>query len=517
MIKMLLNFDKVITGGIIIILLVLFVSVIKNKNGDCNYLNSDATWHTLLTVTAYDQTSWNVHKFLPIVTLGGADDKFIKWGRTAPDDKGNSYYTSFSSATFVVPYVFFKLFNLPVSESSLYILNSILFALSAFLWYVFLIKIFGKQSAVIPLIGSIIYICTPEILHGMGIVYWAQSVFQVVFLIQLLTFYCYKFENSKKGRILFYVFCVLNPYIEWTGFVANAGFAIAEFLTNVKLGKKIALVEFAKVVLLTFFSGILFCLHYLLVCDVDTFLAIVNHRFWGRNAASNLGCIPDLFKGYIKSFALHWLLLFLLVVSNLIVCKKITIKNKILLFLLIFPVFENLIMLEHAETYAYDRMKLIFPLSFIMCSFLSDLLTVYENRKRATLIYAIIFIFCAANVFYYMHNQRYIWNIDYRVKNERFAQYILDNYPNSILALENKYRVRGYINILFNRGVYERVTLEDVEEIAKMKNKKYAIMFSGIAREWDMHELTGAWITELSTGKKYFLRANNERVQSAKY
>ena len=32
-----------------------------------------------------------------------------------------------------------------------------------------------------------------------------------------------------------------------------------------------------------------------------------------------------------------------------------------------------------------------------------------------------------------------------------------------------------------------------------------------------MYELTGAWITELSTGKKYFLRANNERVQSAKY
>ena len=516
MIKTQSRFNKVIAGGIIIILLVLFVSVIKNKNGDCNYLNSDATWHTLLTVTAYDQTSWKIHKFLPIVTLGSEDDKFIKWGLTAPDDKGNFYYTSFSPATFVIPYLFFKIFNTPIAESSLCNLNSILFAVSAFLWYVFLIKIFGKQSAVIPLIGSIIYICTPEILHGMGIVYWAQSVFQVAFLIQLLAFYCYKFEKSKKSRVLFYVFCVLNPYIEWTGFVANMGFAVAEYLTIRKIDKKNALIECAKVVLFTFVSFLLFCLHYLLVCDVESFFSIVYRRFFARNAASRFGEFPLLIRGYITSFAWLWVSLLLLVILNLKKFKKCVINNKLVLLVLLVPVFENVLMLQHAESYTYDRMKVVFPLSFVMCSLLSNLLNVYENRKRTTFVYAIIFVFCAANVFYYMHNQRYIWNIDYKVKNERFAQYILDNYPNSILALEKGFGVRGYINMLFKRGIYERETLEDIEKIAKMKNKKYAIYVSGINHPWNMYELTGAWITDLSTDEKYFLRANNERVQSGK-
>ena len=501
----------------IVFLLCIALAMVKNKSEDCNYLNSDATWHTLLTVTAYDQTSWKIHKFLPIVTLGSEDDKFIKWGLTAPDDKGNFYYTSFSPATFVIPYLFFKIFNMPIAESSLYILNSILFAVSAFLWYVFLIKIFGKLSAVIPLVGSIIYICTPEILHGMGFVYWAQAVFQVAFLIQLLAFYCYKFENSKKSRVLFYVFCVLNPYIEWTGFVANMGFAVAEYLTLRKINKRKALIESVKVVSFTFVSFLLLCLHYLLVCDVESFFSIVYRRFFARNAASHLDLFPRLIRGYIISFAWLWGALLLLVILNLKCFKKCVINNMLVLLLLSVPVFENVLMLQHAESYTYDRMKLIFPLSFVMCSLLSNLLNVCENRKRTTLLCSVIFVFCVANVFYYMHNQRYIWDIDYRVKNEKFAQYILDNYPNSILALEKGITVRGYINILFKRGIYERETLEDIEKIAKMKNKKYAIYILGINQPWNMYELTGAWITDLSTDEKYFLRANNERVQSGKY
>lgn len=77
---------------------VALISVIKYKTGEINYRNADATWHTLLTIEAYNQTSPIDHLFLPITSLGGESDKGIPWGATIPDNKGNYYYTSFSPA-----------------------------------------------------------------------------------------------------------------------------------------------------------------------------------------------------------------------------------------------------------------------------------------------------------------------------------------------------------------------------------------------------------------------------------
>ena len=76
--------------------MVIMVSIIKFRGGEINYLDSDATWHTLLTMQAYDETPISQHKFLPIVSLGGVDNKGISWGATIPDKEGNFYYTSFS-------------------------------------------------------------------------------------------------------------------------------------------------------------------------------------------------------------------------------------------------------------------------------------------------------------------------------------------------------------------------------------------------------------------------------------
>ena len=57
--------------------MVIMVSIIKFRGGEINYLDSDATWHTLLTMQAYDETPISQHKFLPIVSLGGVDNKGI--------------------------------------------------------------------------------------------------------------------------------------------------------------------------------------------------------------------------------------------------------------------------------------------------------------------------------------------------------------------------------------------------------------------------------------------------------
>jgi hypothetical protein len=114
-----------------IVILVMGVFVVKYRGGEVNYLDSDATWHTLLTMKAYEETSISEHKFVPIVSLGGSDNKYIPWGVTVPSAEGDYYYTSFSAAGYVLPYLFVKLFHLSISESVLYLFNSILFGVSA--------------------------------------------------------------------------------------------------------------------------------------------------------------------------------------------------------------------------------------------------------------------------------------------------------------------------------------------------------------------------------------------------
>ena len=86
----------------------------KYKTGNIDYRNSDATWHVLLTIECYNETPILDHLFLPIVSLGENDDKYIPWGSTIPDNKGNYYYTSFSPAGYFFPWLFIKLFRLPI-------------------------------------------------------------------------------------------------------------------------------------------------------------------------------------------------------------------------------------------------------------------------------------------------------------------------------------------------------------------------------------------------------------------
>lgn len=80
------------------------------NNEKIYYKNFDATYHTLLTIKAYNATSISRHHFLPIVSLGNKNDKYITWRATIPDKYGNYYYISFPLGGFIIPWIFFKLF-----------------------------------------------------------------------------------------------------------------------------------------------------------------------------------------------------------------------------------------------------------------------------------------------------------------------------------------------------------------------------------------------------------------------
>jgi len=460
---------------------VLTLSLVRHPGGDINYYNSDATWHVLMTMQAYEETPASVHKFVPLINMGGEGDKGISWGATIPDQQGNYYYTSFSAAGFVLPYLFLKLFQLPIAESSLYLFNCLLYFASTALFGVFVTEVFRKTKRPF-LVGAIAVVacaCPPEVLHGMGVVYWPQSVLQVTLLIQLYAYYRYVDRGSKAGYGVFLLLCLLNPYIEWTGFVANGGFILLELFRLRKQWKR-ALLGCLLPGVLTVLSFVLFSAHYLWVVTLWDYLEALKNRFIARSTVSNYP-FSRLFTGYIDSFLWLWVLLGVLFVA-VVLCwrgftwtkRSVLLRHKWLLFVTLFPVIENILMKGHAILYTYDRMKLIFPLTLILCDLCALLLEKCSAKVWKGVVCAAVLAAAAGNVCSYVGNEAYIWRAEYRENNRILGQYVVPYEADSVMGC-TAYGGRS-IYLDFERGVHEYVDLDTMTNMAQEAGKRYAIL-----------------------------------------
>ena len=515
---------------ILVFCLVICVAIIRYPNYDfINYRCSDATWHTLLTMNALDETSISVHHFLPIVSLGQDSDKFISWsGSTVADDLGNYYYVSFSAGSFVVPYIFCKLFSLPFSESSLYLLNSILLLISS----LFLVRLFTDLyistynkplSPLLALLCIFFYITSPEILHITGIVWWAHSLFQTTFIIQL---FCFSKIQAKQGRLLFkcifFLLCILNPYIEWSGHVANLGFIVGTFFNqNILLKEKVRRVAF--IIGCTFLSGVLFIGHYLSVLSPTAFFSVLSERFLSRSDSSGDIGYLDLFSGYLSSFGIALLLLLVLVV--LIYLTRHKRSNRVFVWqhniglcvAFIFPVLENPLMLRHAVIYSYDRAKLGITLTLIFFSCTSYL---WEEglvpKMRRFFVAGLVVISFVSNFIVYVNNSDYLWNASYRESNSVIATYLQNNYDGHNSIIGSSVQVRGYSNLLFHRGIYEYTTFSETIELAKSHQKQYAIFLissdTSFVDSWSMIKYYGAYIYDIKANKYFTLSLNENHI-----
>lgn len=451
-------------------LAVVISAAMRYRSGEIDYLDSDATWHTLLTIECYNETPISQHLFLPIVSLGDADDKGIPWGATIPDVEGNYYYTSFSPMGYFLPWLFIKIFHLSASERSLYIFNTLLFLISTCLlvWLISIIYRDNKHELILCLSGGLLYVFMPELMHGMGMVYWHQSVLQVTLLLQIIAFYKYAVLGEKAYRWLFYVLAVFNPYTEWTGYVANVGFAFAELILYWKESKKKAFGRAMILAALTILAFGLFSAHYLLRTDAATYFMALKNRFMARNVTTDVA-ILSVIKGYLDSFLYIWLLALALAIWVCVQNKKIEVHEGVLFLVMAFPVLENIIMKEHAISYTYDRMKAAWVLVLLLCELIRNLLDADGRRIMAFGAMGLVCLTSALNLHSYIGNISYIWQVDYRDNNKILADYVTEQYPDALYAANSS--IRGYMNLLFERGIWEGCDLDRAKAIASERGK----------------------------------------------
>ena len=488
------------------------VSILKYKAGEINYRNSDATWHALYTMKCYDETPAQVHKFLPIVSMGRPIDKYISWGACVPDENGNYYYTSFSPASYMAGYSFIKIFHLGFDEKSLYIFNTVLFIISACLLASFLLSLIDNEKQfLLTAIGIIVYVFEPELLHGMGIVYWAQSLLQVTLIAQIYSYYLYHRDNNKKALIVFAFLSILNPYIEWTGYVADFGFALAEFFIRFKENVYKAIVRAEEIIALAVISFGIFCIHYCSVLDADSFFSALKYRFLARNFTTSVST-KSLLLGYIGSFGYFFLLLIITIVVAVVIkllsrnevryCSFL-LKNKYLLLVTFIPTLENFIMKEHAISYSYDRMKLIFPLVLIYVDFMGYIISVIKDKLLPVIAIALCGLMSIGNLYHYVNDNSYIWDVNYRECNTSLSNMLTDYTEKACYGYSGA--VRGYLNLLLDRGIYECMPFESLVNKAAEHGSRYAVYIlpkENSLASWNMYELQGAIVYDLQ-GDEY--------------
>ena len=484
-----------------------------------NYLDSNATWHVLLTIQAYDETPASTHKFLPIVSLGDETDKGIQWAEMIADAEGNYYYTSFSPAGFALPYFFFKIVHLPTTEVSLYVFNTVLCCLSL----LFTMKLFadlfkGKlRKEVVMIVTTLLFAFQTEIMHGMGMVYWHQSLTQVLLPLQFLCFLHY--EDDKKWRIGYYVLAVIMPYVEWTGFISNVGVALGLFF---KHGIKIQKQDFMRAfwtAVCTILALMLLCGHYLSVVDWGNFQQALQDRYHMRTTYAHATTF-NLLWGYWKSFKTLWILLPILGISCVILNKGVKwilewVSLLPMLFVMLFPVLENVVMKEHAISYTYDRMKLIYPLLLCVFWLLAAVPKEKEWFQRASI--AIMAFMALFGIKSYLNNTEYLWPALYRTNNEVLAEYCREYYhEDSLYGLKNA-AVRGYVNMLFDRGMYENISEDKLLELAEERDARYAVLVEvanepAPANTWHMYAFSGVVVYDMETRTREQIRVVEGKI-----
>ena len=433
----------------------------------------------------YDETPISIHKFLPIVSLGNEEDKNIPWGSCVPDENGNYYYTSFSPAGFVLPYLFIKVFHLPINIYSLYAFNCILCVSTLILITIIFCKIFSKyiNKELIILCTALIYLFQMEIMHSQGVIYWVQSVMQLLIALQFLLFMNYK---NKKAKIAFYFMCLIMPYVEWTGYVSNVIFALILFIKQITKDKKLTLKCFIApfiIGILTILSFGIFSAHFLLNLNLKNYITALKNRFFARNLTSSNGKLTNLLKGYFISYKYMIGLCTILLITIISVkkyretCWKIIKENKYVLIFFIGILIENIIMLQHATQYTFDRLKFVYILITVFFIILSTInLCNKENKFFINFIILTLILISVLNIRNYKIGYgNYIKKNNWENQNKILATYIKENfnYSNSIMC--NGKNVRGYLNLLFERGIYEGKNYKSAEKITIDHHKQYLV------------------------------------------
>lgn len=542
-------------AGLIVLLLLLSLSFTLRQN-EFNQVagaqNLEATYHVLLTIKALKENPVSNHWYLPTITLGGDRNKGIPWGATVPRKSGDYIYTSFTPPGFLVPYLVISIFDAQTSIRNLARFNFAVGAIVSILLFTLLwrVLIFMGLSPSLSLggalVGCAIGIFSREALQSHGIIYWSQSLYQLPLIAGL--WFVFKYlsvdDNLPEKRRIYACAIVIAAFLgaltEWTGYIFNLGLVFLFWFGVHGVGSSKTLS--IGILIVTAAAGACTLIHYGLALGYTQALDAFLGRFLARNAST--GSISSLVKGYGLSFGLFLILFVVLAISH-IATRRVTTpgdkpphpsslrqlpqhwktyvsryssflysadrKHLALYFLFVaacIPLLENVLLLQHAEQFSFDRLKFIFPAALILAfSFYRQ-----SNTLRFFLGAAILLASFQGYVSYKHDLNKYEKWAKIDAANQSLSIKISDNVDTSCAVYLSNIQVRGYANMLFNRGIYEAKLLSDSTELMSLRNSCAAVYLEGHLAFPDLPKYTKAVVT-YPDGTIVELRAQNGEKQ----
>lgn len=359
--------------------------------------NIDASYHVLLTVQALNETPASVHHFLPIATLGRELDRDVRFGAAVRGPSGIYYYTSFPSLGFVAPWAFFRITGLAPSIEHLLVFN-VLIHLAATLLLALLVSETAtslgadrKTHAGLVVLTAATYLFTFEALQSHGIVYWHHSLFQVVWLTQLVmaarVFRCA--DDGKPARrrdvVVLLSASVIGPAVEWTGYLASIATAGLCWWRGRASSRDDLRQLGVWILACPMVAGIAFVAHFASVIGFGPLVAALTSRAGFRSTSH--GSFVTLGRGYVESFGT--LLIFVpAIVAISFASVRRRPANWIVAFALAatLPLVENVLLAQHAATYHFDRLKAMIPL--VSVAAISIALLPSRLQQRVLLVWA---------------------------------------------------------------------------------------------------------------------------------
>lgn len=491
--------------GVLALMLAFAVSLVlrsKDFRPGAEEPNIDASYHVLYTVDTLNVLPLSESFLLPTVTLNNPRDRGVPWGGALPTRNGVYVYTSFMPIGFLVPWLFFKLTGLPGSLHSLMIFNAMLGASATVLLFGVLYKMlrltgYGTRAALFAgVAGAAVLIFSREGLHSFGMVYWHQSLEQVWLLAQLLLLLQVWSQPRARWMALLAVVSFFSASTEWTGIAGNMTLAVLlaaiawRYPNQISYRPALCLAAATSAAL-----GVLF-LHLFIAIGAGPTVSTLFGRFMVRSGAHSSVSMMDLLQGYSDSFGLF--LVFALAGALLLnFLPRREARPALVGFVLVaaaLPLVENLLLLQHAVLYTFDRLKLVTLLAVIVAVVMARALQTRSIPLVALLGVALL-LSAGQNIKTYHHKKEALGDWSARERdNERIRNQVASAVSLDCATLGTSLPVRGYMNLLFGRAISELTAEPDFLRQAAQQSNCGAIYLDGVSHGDGIPELSSALI-----------------------
>ena len=447
----------------------------------------EATWHVLFTADALRRNEARVHRFLPIASHPDSAEGHVPWGGAQRARNGAFVYTSFTAPGFLVPAAWLAATGMSPTVGALAALNALLGALAAALLLVLLLDVLEALDVsagwrlALSVAACAVAVLSREALLSHGLVYWSHSLYQPVLAGTLwLAWRILSGRVQSASMATTTLACVLafvGALTEWTGFVFNVGFALVLWASagGDRGRRRLALAVLAA----TAIAGVAIIAHLGSSLDLEQALRTLRGRAIDRGVER--GTALDLLQGYVLSFGpfvvalLAALMLALRRAPGSPGAARAGSAAMLLLAVAAFPLVENVVLMQHATQFSFDRLKFVFPAAIafaIAGAFVGP---------RARIALVIASAGAAA------------WSVQvYRADLAGYARFRQVHEANRALVAKvaalpvarcatysSNQKVRGYASLLVGRGVREHRSLDDAPGLMRAAGACAHVHFEG--------------------------------------